>query len=137
MTNNYNEIPEKITNRSNILIKKFYNDMSLVYSASDLIISRAGALAISELLVMKKAFILIPFKYAANNHQDINAKMIEKRNACIRIDEKELKTGLLEKTISNIFLNKQILYDLQKNSEKISKPNATKDIINEIKKIIE
>ena len=68
--------------------------MSLVYSAADLTISRAGALAISELLFMKKAFILIPFQYAANQHQDINAIYIEKDHACININALELNYGI-------------------------------------------
>ena len=56
----------------NIIIKPFINNISRIYSASDLVVSRAGALAITELCYMKKAMILIPFKFAANNHQKLN-----------------------------------------------------------------
>ena len=76
--------------------------MSVVYSASDIVISRAGALAISELLFMGKAAILIPFIYAADNHQNINADYIQKNKACIKIKEEELNKGNLENIIITV-----------------------------------
>tara|TARA_B100001750_G_C15367719_1_gene525640 strand:+ start:116 stop:943 length:828 start_codon:yes stop_codon:yes gene_type:complete len=133
---NYNYIPNSIINHKSILVNKFFDNMSLIYSAADLTISRAGALAISELLFMEKAFILIPFQYAANQHQDINATYIEKENACIKIKEGELKSGILEKRIYEILESTEKLEELKINASRIKKPNATKEIIEEIEKII-
>ena len=110
--------------------------MSLAYSAADIVVSRAGAIAISELTYFKKAMILIPFPEAADNHQKINAKYLEKRKACIRINQKKLYKGELEKSINNIFNNKNLLESLESNSNLLSPPNATKQIINETIKLI-
>ena len=77
--NNYKSIPKEINETKNIIIKKFIEDMSIIYSAADLVISRSGALAISELCYMGKAMILIPFRFAADNHQELNANEIKKR----------------------------------------------------------
>jgi UDP-N-acetylglucosamine--N-acetylmuramyl-(pentapeptide) pyrophosphoryl-undecaprenol N-acetylglucosamine transferase len=134
--NNYAFIPKEIHKSKNIIIKKFVNDMSIIYSAADLVISRAGALAISELCYMGKAMILIPFKFAADNHQELNATEIKHNNACIKINEDDLKTGLLEKKIKKIFNDSKRINELENNSFKIAKSNATKDIIQNIIKVI-
>ena len=134
--NNYNSIPRKIHESKNIIVKKFIDNMSAAYSAADLVISRAGALAISELCYMRKAMILIPFKYAANNHQELNANEIQNSNACIKIRENELKAGLLEKTIKKVFQVPDKINQLEKNSNKIAKKDSTIKIIQNVKKII-
>ena len=80
--------------------------MGIAYSASDLIISRAGATAISEIISLGKASILIPYPYAANNHQEINARILEENNASLMLKEEQLKNGELEKIITMYFDNK-------------------------------
>tara|TARA_Y100001970_G_scaffold294159_1_gene447692 strand:+ start:18667 stop:19776 length:1110 start_codon:yes stop_codon:yes gene_type:complete len=135
--NNYASIPKEIHESKNIIIKKFISDMSIIYSAADLVISRAGALAISELCYMGKAMILIPFKYAADNHQELNAAEIKDNNACITINEEELKIGLLEKTIKKAFNKTDIINELENNSSKIAKSDSTKIIAKNIIKIID
>ena len=117
---------------NNIKIKKFINNMSYSYSAADLVISRAGAIAISEITYMGKAMILIPFPQAAENHQYINAEKIESLGACYLIEQNKLSNGNLEKIITKIFNNTEILSSLEKKSLDISKPNATKVIVKEI-----
>ena len=109
--------------------------MSLAYSASDLIISRAGALAISEICFMGKAMILIPYKFAANNHQKINAQEIKNKKACILIDQDELDTGKLEVKINELFKNKNMLVQLEKNAMNISNKNSVDIISKKIKEI--
>ena len=110
--------------------------MSFSYSAADIVISRAGALAISEMTYMGKAMILIPFPQAAENHQYINAKIIKAHNACILIEQKSLSSGKLEINIETILNNKIRLKELQKKSKTISKPKATNKIVAEIIKDI-
>jgi len=126
----YKNIKNKINNKF-IKIENFIDDMSLAYSSSDLVISRAGAIAISELTYFKKAMILIPLPNAANNHQKINAIYFEKQKACIRINQEKLCKGDLEKSINNILNNSELLKKLESNSNLLSNPNATTQIINE------
>tara|TARA_Y100001970_G_scaffold172977_1_gene211377 strand:- start:3955 stop:5082 length:1128 start_codon:yes stop_codon:yes gene_type:complete len=136
-TNNYHSIPNHIKNQENILIKGFFNknNMLKVYKAADIVVARAGAISISELTYLSKAMILIPYKYAADNHQEINAKSIENKKACIAIDQDKLKTGILESTINKLF-NKNLINQLENNSFKASYPNATNSIYKQIKSII-
>ena len=110
--------------------------MSLAYSAADLVLSRAGAISISELSFMKKATIFIPLPTAADNHQEINSKYLEKKNACISINQKDFQTGILEKEILNILKNNNKIQELEKNIHSFSNKDATKVIVNEILKNI-
>ena len=133
--NNFKKISSNISNK-NIIIKKFIDNISAAYSAADIVISRAGAISISELMFMKKAMILIPYPYAAENHQKINSDYFEKRDACIAISEDKLYTGVLEKTINKLINNPEIIKDLEFISEKFSFPNATHEIKKQIMEII-
>ena len=106
--------------------------MSKIYSASDLVISRAGAITISELTFLAKAMILIPYPLAAENHQNLNAENIYKNKACIIVRQNELNTNILDKQITNLFNNKNKIKNLEKNAKAISNPNSTKEIVNKI-----
>ncbi len=132
---NYNYLKNNLENK-NILLKSFINNMSQVYSACDLVISRAGAITISELSFMGKAMILIPYPYAAENHQYLNAKSIEKNNGCIIIEQKNLEKGKLESKIKDIYKDKITINNLETNSQLLSKPNATKEIVKNILELI-
>jgi len=123
-------------NNENILLKPFIDNMSQVYSACDLVISRAGAITISELSFMGKAMILIPYPYAAENHQYLNAKSIEKNNGCIMIEQTNLSTGELESKVKDIYKDTNTIKSLETNSKLLSKPNATKEIVKNILELI-
>ena len=134
---NYNfNIIKKHINHKNIKIHKFIYDMSQAYSSADIVISRAGAIAISELTYFRKAMILIPFPGAANNHQEINANCLKEKNACIVINQYDLKKGNLENSIIDLFSNRKKIENLEINSELLAMPKATDKIINEIISLI-
>jgi UDP-N-acetylglucosamine--N-acetylmuramyl-(pentapeptide) pyrophosphoryl-undecaprenol N-acetylglucosamine transferase len=133
---NYNDFSDEFKKSKNIIIKPFINNISRIYSASDLVVSRAGALAITELCYMKKAMILIPFKFAANNHQKLNAKEIQSKKACIMIEEKDLNKNKLEKTISELMNNENKLKELQNNAKKASYDNSNSTIEKYINSLI-
>ena len=128
--NNYNRLKNIKSNQ--VKIKKFIHNMSLAYSASDIVISRAGALAISELCSMKKAMILIPYPYAAENHQKINAENLESKNACEIIYQNELKENKLELLIDDLFKDENKIKKLEKCSYENAKLDSTKVIVDKI-----
>ena len=134
--NNYNKIPDYIKNNKQFIIKKFFNDMSCIYNAADIVIARAGALTISELSFLGKTMILIPYKYAADNHQYLNAIELAEKNACILIHQDNLKTGILEKKVLELFNNNDQIKDLEKNALKYSYPKATENIWKEIRNLL-
>lgn len=132
---NQKYFPNKIMDSTDVTVKPFIEDISYIYSACDLVISRAGALAITELCYMGKAMVLIPFSFAADDHQRLNAKEIFSEKACIVVEEKDLEKGILEKKISNL-INNNMLEILEKNAKKISHDNANNEIIKHINGII-
>src|SRR5690606_8723508 len=67
--------------KSQIHLKEFIADMALHYSAADVIVSRAGAIAISELAMAQKPVLLVPFPFAAEDHQTKNAMTLVDKNA--------------------------------------------------------
>ena len=113
----------------------FINNIEQYYLKSDLIIARSGALTLSEISNYKKASILIPFPFAANNHQLLNAQFYKKQGACEIVEQKQLEDGLLEKQVDKLIKNKNIIKSMEKKVFSISKPNAAQDVVDEILKI--
>tara|TARA_B100000029_G_scaffold297638_1_gene290808 strand:+ start:838 stop:1980 length:1143 start_codon:yes stop_codon:yes gene_type:complete len=128
---------KKIINNKNILLKGFFDDISLPYSASDIIISRAGAMAISEISFVKKPMILIPLPTSAGNHQLYNAYTFSKNKAAIMIEENKLKNNIIENQILELFSNSKKMKIMADNANSLIIKNATDKIINEIKELDE
>ncbi|MBI4768330.1 MAG: undecaprenyldiphospho-muramoylpentapeptide beta-N-acetylglucosaminyltransferase [Deltaproteobacteria bacterium] len=80
-------------------VQAFFSDMVSAYGQADMIIGRAGAMTISEITAQGKPSLLIPFPFAANNHQEHNARALVKAGAAEMILEKDLKPGLLAERI--------------------------------------
>ena len=123
-------------NYDNVLKFDFIDDIENAYAASDLVISRAGATAISEILFLKKPSILIPYPYASDNHQEINAKVLENSGAAVMIKENEFKSLSLEKKIFELFESRKALDEISLNTSKLSNPSASGVIKDKIKEII-
>ncbi len=120
-----------------IIVKKFIYNMEEVMKASDLVICRSGALTCTEIAEVGVASILIPFPYAAENHQFFNAKTLENVNAAIIIEEKDLNTKLLIERINDIILNDEQLEEMAANSKKLKIDNPIGRIKEEIYNIVE
>ncbi|MAP99425.1 MAG: undecaprenyldiphospho-muramoylpentapeptide beta-N-acetylglucosaminyltransferase [Flavobacteriaceae bacterium] len=119
----------------NIKLYSYIEDIKLAFSASDFIISRAGASSVSELSVVGKPVIFIPSPNVAENHQFKNAKSVVENDAAILIEEKDLKTEL-KKQISILNSSAELRNKLSKNIKKLAYVDASKDIVKEIKKLI-
>jgi len=109
--------------------------MDLVYAASDIIISRAGASSVSELAIVGKPVIFIPSPNVAEDHQTKNAESIVGNNGALMIRESQLETEFT-KVFSNLIQDKNLQETLSKNIIKLAMPNATKDIVDQIVKLI-
>ena len=106
--------------------------MNLAYAISDLVISRAGALTLSELLVCGMPSILLPLPTATADHQTKNAMTIVEAGAAIMINQNSLDKNVLGKTVLDLINDKDTLLKMRNNALQIAKPNATKNIVNEI-----
>lgn len=112
----------------NLIKTVFLKEMDFAYAAADLVVSRAGALSISEICTAKKAAILIPSPNVTDDHQTKNAEQLIRENAAILISDSTANSEL-SNTIIQLFQNPALLNTLAANSASMSKPNATKEIV--------
>ncbi|MEI7486137.1 MAG: undecaprenyldiphospho-muramoylpentapeptide beta-N-acetylglucosaminyltransferase [Chryseobacterium sp.] len=118
-----------------IQIKEFIKDMETAYSAADVIVSRAGAIAISELAVAQKPVLLVPFPFAAEDHQTKNAMNLVEKNAAKMVKDSEMQEKFWN-TLSEICENESVRKEMSENLKYFAKPNAAKEIVDEIFKVI-
>lgn len=116
---------------STVKIVPFYNDLSGLMKVSDLIISRAGASTISEILALNLPSILIPSPYVANNHQYFNAKDLHDKNLSIMLEQTDLSTESLKNAIKLCFEKEKVMKEELK---KVPKLESSRIIVEEIKK---
>ena len=129
----YNELTSSIQHPASIQIKEFISDMATAYSAADVIVSRAGAIAISELAMAKKPVILVPLPSAAEDHQTKNALVLVEKNAAKMVKDSEMKEKFWI-TLSEICENENLRKEMSENLQFFAKPKATEEIVNEILK---
>lgn len=130
----YNDLKNNesiINQQTTIMLKEFISDMALAYSVADVIVSRAGAIAISELAVAKKPVLLVPFPFAAEDHQTKNAMTLVDKNAARMVKDSEMKEKFWD-TLLEICENEELRKEMSQNLEFFAKPKATEEIVDEI-----
>ena len=137
--NNYESVKEflykngkDIDNIKNAKIYPYIYNFEEIINISDLIVSRSGAMTIIEIENVGKPAILIPLPHATENHQEYNARVLEKANAAKVILDNELNTDILNKTIQELISNKENLKQMSENSRKLSIKNVEDKIYNTI-----
>jgi UDP-N-acetylglucosamine--N-acetylmuramyl-(pentapeptide) pyrophosphoryl-undecaprenol N-acetylglucosamine transferase len=120
---------------NNVQVFAFIDRMDLVYAAADIVISRAGASSVSELCIVGKPVIFIPSPNVAEDHQTKNAQSIVDKKAALMLKESELESQfsiVFEALLKDTGKQEQ----LSRNIKQLAMPNATKDIVDEIVKMI-
>lgn len=113
----------------------FIYEMNLAYGAADIVVSRAGALSISELCLVGKPVILVPSPNVAEDHQTKNAMALVNKKAAVLVKDDEAKELLIDK-ILEVLENEPLKAELRQNIKTLGKPNADQEIVNEILNII-
>ena len=113
----------------------FFDMMSQPYSASDFVISRAGATSIAELTFFGKPAILIPYP-SVKVHQIENARFLEENGAAILVEQMQLSKGRLKEIILDLMDNGDKLRTMSKNSSKLSRPDAAHKLALEILNVV-
>ena len=131
----YYEETYKNKGSETVQVHTFLNRMDLAYAAADFIISRAGALSVSELCLVGKPVIFIPSPNVAEDHQTKNAMAISEKDAALLIKENDLDSTF-ENEFSELISSEEKQKALSQNIKKLAKPNATKDIVEEIEKLL-
>lgn len=125
----------KEKNMQNIKVFDFISKMDFAYAVADVVISRAGAISISELCNTGKAAILIPSPNVAEDHQTKNAKALADLNAAILIKDSEAVEKIGE-TVVNLFDNCNLILEIQQNIKKLAFPDSADKIAEEVTKIL-
>ena len=109
--------------------------MVSVLKASDIVISRAGSLSLSEIFASGTVPILVPYPYAAADHQRKNAQFVKDHNACIYVEDSDADPNCFLKILTELQHNPDRMKELKNNASKLAKPDALKNIIEELERI--
>ena len=132
----YEEKYKTYSDESDVQVHAFLNQMDLAYAVADIIISRAGASSVSELCVVGKPVVFIPSPNVAEDHQTKNAKAIADKEAAVLIKEDELDSNF-QNTFKHILESEDFRQTLSKNIKQLALQNATKDIVDEVEKLLQ
>ena len=113
----------------------FIDRMDLAYSAADVVISRAGAIAISELSLVQKPVIFVPLPTAAEDHQTKNAQRLVDAEAALMVKNAETETKLVP-ALLKLLNEPETQAKMRENIGKFARPNAAEDIVDQIVKVI-
>ena len=121
--------------KGQVYVSDFIYEMDLAYAVADVVVSRAGALSVSELCLAAKPAILVPLPTAAEDHQTMNAMSLVNNDAAILIKDIAARESLVKATIDLLQdASKQEV--LSKNIHQLAKPEAAKEIASEVLKLI-
>lgn len=117
-----------IEKTGNIKIKPYLYDMPQALAAADVAVFRAGALGLAELTARGLPAILVPYPYAAENHQEFNARVLENHGAAVVIRDAELSGPRLVEAINELLSDRQRLDNMAQASKSLGRPEAARTI---------
>ncbi len=112
----------------NITVLGFCSDMPAAYAAADGVIARSGASTLTELSIIGKATLLVPFPFAADNHQTHNALAFSTRGAAVLIQQSDLTTEKVHDFVHNTVLNPTAREAMESAMRSLSRPDAAQEI---------
>ncbi len=122
--------------KTNVWVNDFITQMEYAYAAADVVISRSGAMSVAELCVMEKPAVLVPYPFAAEDHQTANATTLVKNNAAIMINDKNVMKELVPAVIA-LSKDESRQQELKTNISKLAIKDADEIIAKEIIRLIE
>lgn len=120
---------------ANVWVNDFIVDMDKAYAAADIVVSRAGAMAVTELCVVKKPVVFVPFPFAAEDHQTVNAKYLVEKDAAILVADSDVRTKLMS-ALTTLAMDEQLQLRLKENISKLAVTDADEVIAREVIKVI-
>lgn len=139
-TNNYENVKKQlkdkqidINNIKNIKILPYIYNMQEIMQISDLVVCRSGAMTITEVALLGKPAIFIPFPFATENHQEYNAKVLQNIGSAQIILDRDLTYKILNNEINNMIQDRQKLTRMGEKAMSVAKENVEEKIYEEIK----
>lgn len=118
-------------------VKRFIDDMASAYAAADIVVTRAGATTIAEIIALGRASVLIPYPYAADDHQRKNAMALVRKGAGIMLEQHGLSGEALAKEIKRLYSNRGALDDIKRNAKNLGAPDAAAKIAGDFLRLME
>jgi UDP-N-acetylglucosamine--N-acetylmuramyl-(pentapeptide) pyrophosphoryl-undecaprenol N-acetylglucosamine transferase len=110
-------------------VMPYIYDMATAYACADLIVCRSGALTIAEITALGKPAVLIPYPFAADNHQEVNARELEDAGAAIVVLDSEATGERLAGEIKELLLNIESLLQMEERSKALGRPEAAAQVL--------
>ena len=127
--------PEYETNK-NLLIQPYFDEMVYPLKASDIVVARAGSVSLSEILQCNLASILVPYPYAAQDHQRKNAKEMCENGVSLYLEDADCNSETLLSKINELLADENKLAQMQAKTKDLLKNNPTNEIVKQLKSII-
>jgi UDP-N-acetylglucosamine--N-acetylmuramyl-(pentapeptide) pyrophosphoryl-undecaprenol N-acetylglucosamine transferase len=125
-----------VRDKNNIHLHQFISRMDYAYQVADVIISRAGAISVSELSIVGKPVILVPSPNVSDDHQTKNAMALTAKNAAILIKDDDARDDLVDEVLK-LIKDKDRCDQLSKEIKKLEKPNAVSEIVDVCENILD
>lgn len=128
---NASEYISKKMTASGLWVDTFIQDMDKAYAAADVIVSRAGAMSVTEICTVQKPSVLVPYPFAAEDHQTVNANYLVHKNAAVLVDDKDVQVELF-RVLTNLVFDDQKMAEMHHNLLPLAKKDANRVIATEI-----
>lgn len=126
-----NEATKIAVEHKQVWVNNFITNMEYAYAAADIIIARAGAMTVAEICIVKKPTIFIPYPFAAEDHQTVNAQQLVKKNAALMVKDSDAKHTVIKMAI-DLAKNTEQRIQISNNLSKLAITNAAERVANEI-----
>ena len=126
---------ERANGKQSVWVNEFITQMEYAYAAADVVVARSGAMTVAELCVAKKPVLFVPYPFAAEDHQTVNAMQLVNKNAALMVKDNEVMQKLVFMAIE-LSLDESKQEELKKNITALAITNADKVIAEEILKAI-
>jgi len=137
--NHYDSVKQQLeglVSEGRMRLFPYTHDMPLALAAADLVVGRSGAILLAEITARGIPAILVPYPYAAANHQEKNARTLEKHGAARVILDRDLNGRVLCDVISGLLASGKVLEDMRENSRRLGRPDAAASIVDEAMKLV-
>ena len=122
--------------RNRVVVRNFIYEMDKAYAAADVVVSRAGAIAIAEIIQINKPAIFIPLPSAAEDHQTRNAMALVQKEAAVLLEEKNASRNFFD-VVNGLMKDEEKKESIKKNLRQFEHGNATEKIVKEVLKLIQ
>ena len=122
---------EKAIGRQSLWVNEFITKMEFAYAAADIVVARSGAMSVAELCVVKKPVLFVPYPFAAEDHQTVNAMQLVNKHAALMVKDTEVMQKLVFMTIE-LSMDESKQQELKKNIARLAITDADMKIANEV-----